>query len=148
MYNFLPFGLNSAVHCITKIFKPILHYVHFLGIPRTIYVDDGRILSPSAEIAQYRGLIVYDVLRQAGWHLEVDKSDRENESSCLKKYLGFKIDTISMMVTAPLEKITDILAFYLPLLDKSVIKIKDLAKILGRIVSLIPSHRTLARICT
>jgi hypothetical protein len=66
----------------------------------------------------------------------------------LKKYLGFKIDTISMMVTAPLEKITDILAFYLPLLDKSVTKIKDLAKILGRIVSLIPSHRTLARICT
>jgi hypothetical protein len=53
-----------------------------------------------------------------------------------------------MMVTAPSEKITDILAFYLPLLDKSVIKIKDLAKILGRIVSLIPSHRTLARICT
>jgi len=68
MYNFLPFGLNSAVHCITKIFKPILHYVHLLGIPMTIYVDDGRILSPSAEIAQYRGLIVYDVLRQAGWH--------------------------------------------------------------------------------
>jgi hypothetical protein len=28
MNNFLPFGINSAVHCITKIFKPILHYVH------------------------------------------------------------------------------------------------------------------------
>jgi len=99
----------------------------------TIYVDDGRILSPSAEIAEYRRLIVYDVFRQSGWHLEVDKSDQENESSCLKKYLGFKIYTISMMVTAPSEKITNILAFYLPLLDKSVIKIKD-----GRIVSLIP----------
>ena len=31
VFLYLPFGLGSAVHCITKIFKPINAYLHSLG---------------------------------------------------------------------------------------------------------------------
>ena len=45
VYLFLPFGLGSAVHCITKLFKPINAYIHNQGIRHSIYIDDGRITS-------------------------------------------------------------------------------------------------------
>ena len=45
LFLFLPFGLSSAVHCITKIFKPVNAYLHESGIRHSIYLDDGRVTS-------------------------------------------------------------------------------------------------------
>ena len=44
-FLFLPFGLSSAVHCITKLFKPINAYIHNKGVRRSIYLDDEKITS-------------------------------------------------------------------------------------------------------
>jgi hypothetical protein len=49
VYNVLLFGLNSAVHVITKIFKPILSYLSLKDVRMTIYIDDVTSLFNSAE---------------------------------------------------------------------------------------------------
>jgi hypothetical protein len=98
VFIYLPFGLLSAVHCITKIFKPVNAYIHGKCIRHSIYLDDGRITAASKEQAKEERIAVYEVLRKAGWILESKKSYQFGDASQSKEYLGFVIDTISMTV--------------------------------------------------
>ncbi len=43
VFLYLPFGLSSAVHCLTKLSKPLNAYIHGKGIRHSIYLEDGRI---------------------------------------------------------------------------------------------------------
>lgn len=49
-YAHLPFGLASAVHVITELWKPMTRYLSSLGIRSSIYIDDGQIF-----FKNYRG---------------------------------------------------------------------------------------------
>ena len=51
IFLYLPFGLGTAVHCITKMFKPLNAYFHGMGIRHTIFINDGRGLAESKEAA-------------------------------------------------------------------------------------------------
>jgi len=62
-FKFLPFGLASAVHCITKLFKPIVAKLHSKGIRYSQYIDDGRVVAPSKEKCQNHLRAVYDLLQ-------------------------------------------------------------------------------------
>ncbi len=93
VYKVLPFGLALAVHAITKLWKPILAYLHLKDIPTTIYIDDGKIISKTKEQAETNRILVYSVVQAAGWQISVEKSDRANEASQIKTYLGFIINS-------------------------------------------------------
>lgn len=148
VFKHLPFGLNCAVYAITKLWKPLTAYLHTHGIRFSIYIDDGRILTKSAEEAERVRLLVYELVQNAGWHVNWSKSDKTGESSQVKKYLGFSIDTRSMTVSYPENKWNDLRQFILNALEKPTIEAKILAKLLGRVVALLPSHGTSVRICT
>ena len=77
----LPFGLSSAVHCITKILKPINAYFHQKGIKHSIYLDDGRITAATKTAAYEDQECVYDTLEKSGWIIEVQKSDEKSDAS-------------------------------------------------------------------
>ena len=109
VFKHLPFGLNSAVHAITKIWKPMLAYLHKEGIRISIYIDDGRILASNAQLAEESRIKVYDTLKKAGWHIAKNKSDSENEASTVKKYLGFLINSKEMTVSYPESKLDEVL---------------------------------------
>jgi hypothetical protein len=104
VFLYLPFGLGSAVHCMTKIFKPLNAYFHSLGIRHSIFIDDGRILSATPEGAENDRKVVYETLKKAGWTVEEEKSDGEGEASQIKEYLGFIIDTHQMSVRIKEDK--------------------------------------------
>ena len=148
VFKHLPFGLNSAVHAITKLWKPILAYLHTSGVRCSIYIDDGRILASDASTLESQRLFVYDVIRKAGWQLAEDKSDGPLEGAKLKKYLGFLIDSDSMLVSVPDSKLRDVVAFATESLTCSVLPIKKLSSLLGKIIALLPSHGSMVRICT
>jgi hypothetical protein len=148
IYTHLPFGLKCAVHAITKMMKPVLAKFHSLGIRSTIYIDDGRILAKTKEDAQRFLGSTYEILKSSGWVVERKKSDNTEDVSQTKKYLGFIIDTKSMKVSVTSEKLNDISKLIKDNLTKEEVEVKILAKILGKIVSLKPSHGPLARICT
>ena len=107
-YRVLPFGLASAVHAITKIFKPITSYLNTKGLRASIYIDDGRIVSNSREKAEQDRVFTYNVLTQAGWAIAKLKSDASFQASQKKKYLGFLINSSTMKVFAPQPKLKDL----------------------------------------
>jgi len=141
IYLYLPFGASTAVHCITKLFKPLNAYFHSQGIKHGIFIDDGRILAADADQAEKKREFVYSVLEQAGWTIEARKSDGKGAASQVKKYLGFIIDTMTMTVRLPAEKKSDIQDSIKKLIrgGPRTIHIKDLAKVLGKMISTEPA---------
>ena len=141
VFNYMPFGLGSAVHCITKIFKPMSAYFHLQGIRHTVFIDDGRFLSDSANSAEQNREKVYDTLQKAGWILEQTKSDKEGDSSQVKEYLGFVIDTHRMTVSLTTEKKILLKETVSNLIQKvgSNVKVKELAKCAGRMIAAEPA---------
>jgi hypothetical protein len=98
VYNFLAFGIASAVHVITKLMKPLVAYFSQLGIRHSIYLDDGRMVSTSLAQAKLDWVTVLKTLKKAGWIIAEAKSDSESSISQIKNYLGFTIDSVKMQV--------------------------------------------------
>ena len=147
-YAHLPFGISSAVHGITKLWKPITRHLNSKGIRNSIFIDDGRILAISKEEAERVGKIVYNVVTQAGWAIEASKSDKVTEAAREKKYLGFLLNTEKMEIKATGRKLEKTEKAIRETLEREEIPIKHLARVLGLIVSLEPSHGMATRIST
>ena len=141
IFLYLPFGLGSAVHCITKLMKPLNAYFHSLSIRHTIFIDDGRVLSKGAETAEEDRKTVYKTLQKAGWTLELKKSDGVGESNQEKHYLGFVINTLTMTVKLRTDKKVAIKAT----VQKTIsckdgrIPVRELAKTVGKMASCEPA---------
>ena len=153
-YKFLPFGLRCAVHCITKIWKPITAFLSSQGIRSSVYIDDGRLLACSQDDAEKNRVFVYNLLKNLGWTIESSKSDSQGESAMVKEYLGFIIDTSNMSVSASsfkLDKVKKHVGSILTAASGSPpapVPVKELSSILGKIVALQASHGFLSRVCS
>lgn len=141
VFLYLPFGLSSAVHCLTKLFKPVNAYIHEKGIRHSIYLDDGRIVAQTIQKAEEQRIFVYKVLKSSGWILEVEKSDRKEDIAQSKEYLGFIIDTTSMTVRLQEAKKRRILQQVLETILNGFqpIPARELAGILGKMVATEPA---------
>ncbi len=148
VYKHLPFGLKCAVHAITKIWKPIIATLQKMGIRSSIYIDDGRLLSRTKDEAEESRVKAYRLIQMAGWILEVEKSDKRNESDNMKLYLGFLVDTVKMTVTKPADRLDEIVRSCKVLRDKRKCSVKELSSVLGKVAALIPSHGQVARVST
>ncbi len=139
-FLFLPFGLSSAVRCMTKLFKPIKAYLSEKGIRHTIFIDDGRVVSPTADQSKRDFEFTLQTLRKAGWIIEQTKTDKVDGGAQTAEYLGFVIDTNKMLVGLTGEKeqglrkaVSEVLQF-----KKRRISAKVLAKCLGKMISAEP----------
>ncbi len=148
VYRFLPFGLKCAVHCITKIWKPITAHLNRLGIRSSVYIDDGRLLAATKDEAERNRVFVYNLLQQLGWTIEASKSDQQGQSAMIKEYLGFVINTSSMSVAASQHKLLKVQDHVRLVLSKGTVHVKELSSILGKIVALQHSHGFFARVCS
>ena len=141
-FLYLPFGLSTAVHVITKLFKPINAYLHFKGIRHTIYIDDGRGLAETEEKAEKYRQFIYLILQKAGWTLENQKSDQQGQASRIKEYLGFIIDTEQMTVRLSQDKQQALERHLKDTISNGShgkIKARMLAQCLGKMVSAEPA---------
>ncbi len=141
VFLYLPFGLSSAVHCLTKLFKPVNAYIHEKGIRHSIYLDDGRIVAKTKHKAEEQRIFVYKVLRNSGWILEPKKSDKKEDINQSKEYLGFIIDTNSMAVRLQEAKKRRILQRIWETIShgSKPIPAKELAGTLGKMVATEPA---------
>jgi len=128
-FDYLPFGLNSAVHCVTKLWKPILAYLQLHDIPISIYIDDGFFLAPNREAWNQHQNLIFDVISKAGWTIAQEKSDAYNTGSHVKTYLGFITDSQAMKVFLTPEKLSKITVLIEALVAQKV-KAKELAKVM------------------
>ena len=147
-YAHLPFGVSSAVHGITKLWKPMSRYLNSKGIRNSIFIDDGRILAEAEEEMKIAGIEAYNAITKAGWAIEEAKSDKVDNATFEKKYLGFILNTIRMDVKAPAKKLEKTGEAITELVQREVTPVKHLARVLGQIISLEPSHGMSTRVST
>lgn len=141
IFKFLPFGVSSAVHVMTKIMKPVSAYIAQKGIKHTIYLDDGRVIASSKFKAQEHYKIVREILKNAGWFIAEEKSDSLDSISQVKNYLGFSIDSEKMRVFLQPDKEQSLREIVTSLIqaEGKQVKAKFLAKVLGKMISSAPA---------
>ena len=141
VYNFLPFGIASAVHALTKIMKPLTAYFADKGIRHSIYLDDGRIVASTLDQAKKDLEQVYDTLQKSGWTIAKAKSDTIHSISQSKEYLGFIIDSADMKIFMKPQKILVLRKLVQECIKNSGkrVKVKFLAKVLGSMIATVPA---------
>ena len=136
VFEVMPFGLASAVSCITRLTKPLCQYIASKGIRHSIYIDDGNVLAQTLLLLLEHLQTVLEALKAAGFVISPQKTDTADTVSQIKLYLGFVIDSVEMKVRVSEDKIADIRQCLNDILDQAAgVKAKCLAKGIGKLVA-------------
>jgi hypothetical protein len=133
------FGLGPAGQLLGRIMKPILTYLALIGIRNMMYVDDGWFNAATKERANRDYVTTMEVFSKAGFTVAKEKSDGLGQSAQRKDYLGFTIDTKEMCVFVPEQKLARILGILDIFLKKDRHRVRDIASVVGKIISLEPA---------
>ena len=119
MFSVLPFGLSTACYAFTKLLRPLIKYWRSQGLRALLYLDDGIVAVKSKQQAEEAGCKVRQGLVKAGLVEHTAKCSWVPSQQA--KWLGFNLERIAalkLQLTAAL--------------DKSSIKARDLASIIGK----------------
>jgi hypothetical protein len=137
VFTVLVFGMKVSSQALGRMLKPLCTYLTQNGVPIVLYVDDGRVVGPTKAEAVRRFKFALDTLRQAGWQISIEKTFTPDQASTRVEFLGMEIDSASMRVHAPKEKlrlIKESLANVIK--DRMSMPVKNLASIVGKLISL------------
>lgn len=135
LYEFLamPQGLTSAPRLFTKILKPVLAQLRGEGCVCMAYLDDILILADSAKACQQFTNKVLELVQRLGFLVNFEKSELKPTKSLV--YLGYVMNTTTMQLTLPNEKIEKITRACKLLLKCREVSLTTLAEIIGMIIA-------------
>ena len=136
----LPFGLSSAPRVFTKVLKPFVASIRNKGIRLVIYLDDMAIISSSRELSSQEAAIVVQILESLGFIINREKSVLIPSQKIV--FLGYVIDSVAMTVSLPGEKLNKLKEQTLSLSRKPQCSIRELAHVIGLIVSSFPALKS------
>ena len=149
-YITIPFGLAPAGGIMSQITKPIKAFLISLNIRFFIYVDDSITIANNTKRCSVHYHFTILIFQLCGWPLNIEKSIMKPVQNIT--YLGFILDSKSMLITASETKIQRLVNMIKNVLKAQThgqsIPSRDMAKILGKTASLIPSHGRGVRILT
>ena len=139
LYEFtcLPNGLSCAPRMFTKILKPIYEKLRKQGHVSVYYLDDSWLMGTSFEECSANVRDTAGLLTAAGFKINQKKSVPVPSQQV--SFLGFCLDSVSMQISLPQEKIDTVLALCTELLQGNSFKIRFLAKFIGVLVSCLPA---------
>jgi hypothetical protein len=131
IYQFtcLPFGLSSAPRTFTKLLKPIVAFLRKKGIRLVIYLDDILIMNSDRDDLCRDVEIVISTLEEAGFIINVQKSESEPTQSI--EFLGLIVDTVHSTLALTPGKKEAVLKACKSLLSSREVALWDLASLLG-----------------
>ena len=137
MYEFacLPFGLASAPRVFTKLMKPVVGLLRQLGIRLIVYLDDMLIMAQSQDVALQHASTALDLLQGLGFMINYMKSVLV--PSTQMEFLGFVVDSLTLSLALPRDKIRKVRKECQTLLDSPLVTVRQLAKLLGHLTSTI-----------
>ena len=106
-FKALPFGLCSAPRIFTKLLKPVAAFLGKKGIRVLIYLDDFLLLAQTKEEATRNTQMLVTLLQSLGFTVNLKKSSLTPTQ--MITFLGFSIDSRSMMIVLPVTKVQKIL---------------------------------------
>ena len=134
----MPFGLASAVKCITRVTMPLCCYLASKGIRHSIYIDDGNTLARMLVLVLVHLAIVLETLEKAGFIISKKKTDTADTVGQIKIYLGFVIDSKKTEVRVTAEKIQDVRKAISQVTEGNgpSVKVRQVAKAIGKLVAM------------
>lgn len=136
-FNCLPFGLATAPRVFTKLMKPILSFLRNQNILIVAYLDDLIIIGQTADMCLKSLEIVKNTLIELGFLINWEKSNMSPSTVC--QYLGFIFDSTNMTLSLPTNKRQVLLGETIKMSNRSVCKIRDFAKFLGKLIAACPA---------
>lgn len=130
-FKVVPFGLACAPLWITKICRPMMAWIHADGIQGVIYIDDLILIGKSKERCTRETKVVEKKLTQLGWLINYKKSITEPTQRLV--YLGTEIDTVTMSLQIPVQKMNKIRGNLKMWMKKDTATARECAGILGKL---------------
>ena len=146
----MPFGLSSAPFIFTKLLKPLEAHWRVQGIPNATFFDDGVGAASSLEAAKFNSFRVRSDLSRCSFEINHEKSKWEPVNKF--SWIGYDIDTHTGYIFASgarIEKLCSYLDGICGKLELSAfIHVKEIASIVGQIISMASSCGKVSQIMT
>lgn len=136
-FKSLPFGLATAPRTFTKLMKPIVSEMRNMGVRLIVYLDDILILAQSPELLKTHMEMMAQRLESLGFKLNNGKC--EWEPSQLVEFLGFLVNSLSMRISLPENKVKKIQKECSTLLKRRLVTARQLAQLIGTMTASIPA---------
>ena len=147
-FTVLPFGLSSTPYLFTKLLKPILTSWRCIGIPMAIFLDDGLGGGVTIVKAKINSLIVHAYLTRYSFLINEDKSLWGPVQNIT--WLGTVFDTYRGFISVTESRISKLKSSIklIRKVDCQIVKVRDLASVVGQVISLTHCEGSVARIMT
>ena len=132
-YTALPFGLASAPRVFTKLLKPVLAILRSKGIRLIAYLDDLLIIGKTKAEAEKAFQETKQLLESLGFIVSEEKS--QPKATQKMEFLGFIIDSVSMKISLPTQKMKEIKQKCSQLPRDKVATVRRLSQIIGMLVA-------------
>jgi hypothetical protein len=139
LYQFtsLPMGLTSSPRLFTKILKPVFATLRSrYGHCCSGYIDDSIYIEDTVKLSEEATLDAAQLITRLGFVVHPSKS--VFEPTQILEFLGFLLNSRTMTVTLTSKKVTKIVAACEHLLKQKSITIRELASLIGTLVSTFP----------
>lgn len=136
-FNCLPFGLSTAPYVFTKLMKPVISHLRELGFLSVIYLDDLLLFGNTYSNCLKNINTSVELLESLGFIINDEKSCKIPSQTC--KFLGFVLNSKKMTIELPIEKRHKISNRVKEFKKFKKCKIKDLAQLIGSLVSCCPA---------
>ena len=139
LYQFTcyPNGLGPCPRKFTKLLKVPLSHLRELRHFIVGYIDDFFMKGKNKEKCSDTLYTAIRLLQRLGFTIHCDKS--QLEPSTIAIFLGFVINSVTMLVTLTEEKKTKLTALIEKLLSKRTSTIRSVASVIGKFVSSLPA---------
>ena len=129
-FNCLPFGLSVAPWVFTKTLRPAIALLRELGERLIAYIDDILILAESKEVVVDQVEALIYLLKCLGFIINEKKSI--TTPTQVIEFLGLTVDSVSMELKLPSEKMKKIRAEARKLAVLETIDTRSLSRLLGK----------------
>ena len=130
-------GLTSSPRLFTKILKPVFATLRSrYGHCCSGYIDDSIYIEDMVKLSEEATLDAAQLITQLGFVVHPSKS--VFEPTQILEFLGFLLNSHTMTVTLTSKKVTKIVAACEHLLKQRSITIRELASLIGTLVSTVP----------
>ena len=135
VYEFtcLPFGLSSAPRVFTKVMKPLIASLRMRGHESCDYLDDALLVGRTFQECRENVRARTSLTRSLGFTVNYKKSALTPTKHI--DFLGFHLDSERMTISLPHSKVHSIIALIQQLLQQQSPKIRDVARVIGLLVS-------------
>ena len=129
-FTCLPFGLSSAPWVFTKVLKPIAALARELGWRIVVYIDDILLMAETKDRARDHTMGLIRILQALGFTINNEKVILEPTQRL--DFLGFTVDTNSMELRLPNEKLKNIRAEARKIRGAEPVSGRTVARLIGK----------------